>query len=79
MPIKDTAYVVNTSAVATLSLPATTGSGMRLMFDLKALGGALTLTPNGADAYEGGVSLPPLVAGASFALRDISAGVWAIE
>jgi beta-glucanase (GH16 family) len=79
MPIKDTAYVVNTSAVATLSLPVTTGSGMRLMFDLKALGGALTLTPNGADAYEGGVSLPPLVAGASFALRDISAGVWAIE
>jgi hypothetical protein len=80
LPVQDTDYPVTLAANGVISLPQTTGSGVRLMFDLKSLGAySLSMTLHGADVYEGGAALPPLVSGESLALRDIAAGTWAIE
>ena len=81
MPVSNTVYKVVPISNTVLTLPATTGSGRRLAFDLGALGAfTFALALSGSDAYQGSSSPASLyTSGSSFALRDLAAGVWGIE
>jgi hypothetical protein len=79
-PTRDTTYKVTPASNTTITMPAATGSGLKYSFDFDALSTyTVGFAYNGSDALESGLSLPPIVGGASFALRDLAAGVWAIE
>ena len=80
-PTQDTDYAVSAaSASYTITLPQTTGSGVALHFDFGSLSSyTVSIALHSGDAYEGGASLPAIVSGASFTLRDIASGIWAIE
>ena len=81
LPAVNTVYKVVPASNTVATLPATTGSGRRLFFDLGTLGAfTFALALSGSDAYQGGATPASLyTSGSSFAVRDLAAGVWAIE
>ena len=81
MPNVNTVYKVTPASNTVFTLPLATGVGRRLYFDLATLGSfTFALALSGTDIYEGGASPTSLyTSGSSFAVRDIAAGVWAIE